>query len=127
MIIESTPSIYIKPSLNDAVEEWVKAGGVIGGYNSNKLGKDTGEFLISPTDRGGFLDRKEIQQPLLEKYASLSKSKKPWHDLVARLDVQISPSQVRGTFQGRTTLRNLKVWNAVKKEVEKMINELSNN
>lgn len=131
MIIEATPSIYIKPSLNDAVEEWIKAGGQVK-TNFDKSIKPVA-FNISDNYKGrhtqvagDFKERVLLQQPILKRYQEVSKIRTCWHDLSVALNKVVSASHLGRAARGATSIQNAEVWEKVKAYAEMKIAEFEN-
>ena len=135
MIIEATPSMYIKDqSLSDEVQAWIDAGGVINGGELNKavtVGFNGGKSdkvkakKQSVSYSKGFIERSSVQRPVLQAYKQASKSPHPWRDLVDRLRVKVSVTHLRRVEVGTTTFGDTETWKAVEKVATEMTREFN--
>ncbi|HEY4538145.1 MAG TPA: hypothetical protein VIG45_06800 [Erysipelothrix sp.] len=134
MIIEATPSIYIKDqSLSDEVQAWIDAGNKVSKIESKK--KNLGE-IVAPMFNNcsqfdahrknlgdGLKGRSIIQKPLLEKYKSVVSKKTCWLDMSKAVGGCVSSTHLSRTAKGKTSIQDNEVWNRVKAYAEQKIKE----
>ena len=135
MIIEATPSMYIKDqSLSDEVQAWIDAGNKVNDCsnlvkvksNFNSAGERVNKAELKARNLGhsnAMQQRQEKQIPLLESYQAISNKRTCWIDLANGVGGCISSGHLSRVARGRTSIQDNDVWNKVKAYIEQKIKE----
>ena len=133
MIIEATPSMYIKDqSLSDEVQAWIDAGNKVNDCsnlvkvksNFNSAGERVNKAELKARNLGhsnAMQQRQDKQVPLLKSYQAVSNKRTCWMDLSNAIGGCISAAHLSKTSKGKTSIQNEEVWGRVEKKIKEIL------
>ena len=135
MIIEATPSIYIKDqSLSDEVQAWINAGNKVNDCsnlvrvksNFNSAGDRVNKAELKARNLGhsnAMHQRQEKQVPLLKSYQEVANKRTCWIDLANAIGGCISAAHLSKTSKGKTSIQNEEVWCRVECKIKEILGQ----